>query len=75
MAKLATQARKEHHASATTRGGTTTYQLGEVISVAFEQALSVTSDARQAAELASVVVERLLAREAQRRYISQLASL
>jgi hypothetical protein len=52
-----------------------TYELGEVISVAFEQALAVTDDSHKAAELTSVVVQRLLQREAQRRCIAQLAAL
>ena len=54
---------------------TTTYQLGDLISVAFEQALAVTKDHNQAARLASLVVERLLARDGQTRHFTQLMAI
>ena len=53
----------------------TTYQLGDLISVAFEQALTVTKDHNQAAQLASLVVERLLARDVGHRHVAQLAAI
>ncbi len=40
-----------------------TYQLGDLVSVAFEQARAITKDDHQAAQLASLVVERLLLRQ------------
>ncbi|MCG5051785.1 MAG: hypothetical protein KA712_02390 [Myxococcales bacterium] len=53
----------------------TTLALGDLVSEAFEQAFEITHDSRQAAALASLVVQRLLCREGQGRYIDELASL
>lgn len=62
---------------AATKSGrsTATYQLGDLISVAFEQALSITKDSREAAELASMVVQRMLMRDGRSRFAAQLATL
>lgn len=72
---MAKQLKKVRLAGGGARPTKTTYQLGELISVAFEQALAVTKDSREAAELASLVVQRMLVRDGQGRYVAQLASL
>ena len=57
------------------KSSTQTYELGDLVSAAFEQALTVTKDHNQAAQLASLVVERLLSRDGHARHVTQLAAL
>ena len=57
------------------KSSTRTYELGDLVSAAFEQALTITKDHNQAAQLASLVVERLLARDGQTRHFSPLPAL
>lgn len=50
-----------------------TLSLGDVVSAAFDQAYEVTKNHKQAAALASVVVERLLGRQTRGLYMKRFA--
>lgn len=71
---MASQVPNSNAANVKAHRVTATLQLGELISAAFEQACKVTKNQQQAAALASVVVERLLARQGGTLYLKHLAS-
>ncbi|MCG5053968.1 MAG: hypothetical protein KA712_13475 [Myxococcales bacterium] len=49
--------------------------LGDLVATTFDQALKITKDPTRAAELAAVVVQRLLRRNGQARLAARLAAV
>jgi hypothetical protein len=56
------------------KGSTSTTTFGELVAAVFEQAMAATSDPREAARLASVVIERLLRLSGRGSLVLQLTS-
>ncbi|MDX2023773.1 MAG: hypothetical protein SF187_26275 [Deltaproteobacteria bacterium] len=70
MKKRSTVSKGKHTRSPTEQPA---LSLGDVVSAAFDQAYEVTKNQQQAAALASVVVQRLLGRQARGLYMKRFA--